>query len=263
MAQRTPPVMPPGYMSLWQAIDCIDPGALQDGTRQERQDADQFLAAVNWGAVANVETRMVPPPVYEELSRRARYRNAFQRVCELCAYGAVPSALLLDNFARRQGIPPENWLSDRLAADMRSTGRTTIGDRPLCISGWVMIDAAAFRAAVAPTSTNPPNGELAAGAPDPLGPAVEPAPSAKDSAPDAPAPAIARRPRFDARKAKALLAAKKVNGDWASPPTEDDSRTFLLGNFNGVPNEPHRRIRRELWPGQIKTGPRPKRHAAE
>jgi hypothetical protein len=99
---------------------------------------------------------------------------------------------------------------------------------------------------------------------DRLWPGAVSAPAATEHvAPDAPAPANAKLPRFDARKAKALLVAKKVGGDWVSPPTEDDSRTFLLANFNGVPNDPHRRIRREVWPGLIKTGPRPKRRTAE
>ena len=63
---------------------------------------------------------------------------------------------------------------------------------------------------------------------------------------DTHAPATAKLPRFNTKTAKALLAAKKVCGDWASPPTEDDSRAFLLANFNGVPNDPHRRIRRDV-----------------
>ncbi len=183
MVAGTPRVLPPGYMSLWQAMDCIDPGVLQEGSSQARQDADRFLTAANWAAVANGEALIAPGPVYEELDRRARRREAFRRVCELCAYGAVPSALLLGNFTRRQGIPPDNWLGDRLADEMRSTGRTTVGDRPRCVSGWVMIDAAAFRAAVARDRAKPPNGEPIARVAEPHGAS----PAHSKSATDVPA----------------------------------------------------------------------------
>jgi len=64
-------------------------------------------------------------------------------------------------------------------------------------------------------------------------------------------------PPFDAKTAKALLAAKKIGGGWSDPPTEAESRAFLLQNFNGVSNEPHRRIRKELWPSN-RRGPRRK-----
>jgi hypothetical protein len=72
----------------------------------------------------------------------------------------------------------------------------------------------------------------------------------------------ARLPPFDARKATAHLAAKKVNSDWVSCPGEKETREFLKMFFNGVPNEPHRSIRHKLWPNQIKRG-RPKRRTAE
>jgi len=70
------------------------------------------------------------------------------------------------------------------------------------------------------------------------------------------------RVRFDEVRAMSLLAAEKVNGKWREAPTERESRTFLLLHFTGVPNDPHRRIRRELWPGN-RPGPRRKRTAAE
>jgi hypothetical protein len=69
-----------------------------------------------------------------------------------------------------------------------------------------------------------------------------------------------QKPRspFDARKAKTLLAAKKVCGDWPDAPTEPVTRAYLLQTFSGVSNDPHRQIRRELWP-DIRRGRRPKR----
>lgn len=64
------------------------------------------------------------------------------------------------------------------------------------------------------------------------------------------------KPKFNAGGAKAQLVARKMS-DWATPPTESESRNFLLQIYNGVPNEQHRRIRREVWPDMIRRG-RPK-----
>jgi hypothetical protein len=66
-----------------------------------------------------------------------------------------------------------------------------------------------------------------------------------------------KKPPFNAREAKALLAAKKVGGTWTNPPTETESVTFLLLHFSEVPRDPHRKIRHELWPN-IRRGPRRK-----
>jgi hypothetical protein len=71
---------------------------------------------------------------------------------------------LRDDFTVLRGIAAKNWLHDDLSSEMRTTGRTTIGDRPRCVSGWVMIDAATFRAAAAGARANPPNGEPVAAA---------------------------------------------------------------------------------------------------
>jgi hypothetical protein len=70
-------------------------------------------------------------------------------------------------------------------------------------------------------------------------------------------------PKFDAENAKALLAAQKLKGGWSDPPAEKTSRDFLLKHFKGVPNDLHRKIRNELWPGQIKRGPKPRAKTAE
>jgi hypothetical protein len=96
MVAGTPPVLPPGYMSLFQAIDCIDPGVLQKGNDQARKDADRFLNGMDWVAVTQHGPPEVPQPVYDEICRRVRRRNAFDRVRDLCAWGTVPSALLPD-----------------------------------------------------------------------------------------------------------------------------------------------------------------------
>jgi hypothetical protein len=81
--------------------------------------------------------------------------------------------------------------------------------------------------------------------------------AAKDiSSADTGIPGKKALPRFDARKAKALLLAKKVGGDWPDPPTEAETRTFLLLHFRGVSNDVHGAIRREVWPG-IHRGRRP------
>jgi hypothetical protein len=68
-------------------------------------------------------------------------------------------------------------------------------------------------------------------------------------------PEPSSRPPFNRNEAMALLASKKI-GKWREPPTEAESRQFLLLNFRGVPNDPHRAIRRELWPNKIRRGPR-------
>ena len=64
-------------------------------------------------------------------------------------------------------------------------------------------------------------------------------------------------PPFDARTAKGLLLVKKLTGGWAAKPKEDKSRAFLALHFRGVPNDPHRQILREIWPG-VRPGPRRK-----
>ena len=66
-----------------------------------------------------------------------------------------------------------------------------------------------------------------------------------------------KKPPFDAKKAKVLLVAKKIGGDWLVAPTEEESRALLKLHFRGVPNDPHRLIRREIWP-DIRPGPRRK-----
>ena len=57
------------------------------------------------------------------------------------------------------------------------------------------------------------------------------------------------RPTFNAVKARVFLTAQKVSRTWVGPPSEQDSRAFLLDFFSGVPNDPHRKIRHEVWPG--------------
>ena len=60
--------------------------------------------------------------------------------------------------------------------------------------------------------------------------------------------ANADKPPFDARIAKSLLAAAKDSGLWPIAPNEDVTRNYLLQIFSGVSNDPHREIRREVWP---------------
>jgi hypothetical protein len=166
MVAGIPPVLPPGYISLFQAIDCVDPGALQKGTDRARKDPDRFLESLDWVAVAQQGIADVPQLVLDEISRRVRRRNAFGRIRDLCAWGTVPSVLLPDDFSwsHRIRIPPANWLDDRLSAELHDTGRTTIGDRPSRVSGWVMIDVAAFRAAMDVASPQPSIGTGGTGA---------------------------------------------------------------------------------------------------
>jgi hypothetical protein len=93
-----------------------------------------------------------------------------------------------------------------------------------------------------------------------------PAVLAPESAPMAVAPApatvVARVP-FESRRAKALLAGEKVGGCWGTIiPTEVETARFLRLHFTGVPSDPHRKIRRELWPDN-RRGPRSKRQTAD
>ena len=60
MVAGIPPVLPPGYISLFQAIDCVDPGALQKGTDRARKDPDRFLESLDWVAVAQQGIADVP-----------------------------------------------------------------------------------------------------------------------------------------------------------------------------------------------------------
>lgn len=72
-----------------------------------------------------------------------------------------------------------------------------------------------------------------------------------------------KNPPFDETEAMRLLLFKKLSHEWPAPPTEKESRAFLLQHFSGVPNDPHRKIRREVWRNQIKPGPRSTRRTAE
>src|SRR5947209_2118398 len=122
MVASKPSVLPPGYLLLDEAIDRIDPGVLRDkGSDKERQDFDKYLDE-NMAAI--IATRTVPEPIYGEGVRRKRRKTAFQRLSALCAYGKVPSALLLDDFTVRATIPTKFWLDEWLSTDMCSTGRT-------------------------------------------------------------------------------------------------------------------------------------------
>jgi hypothetical protein len=67
--------------------------------------------------------------------------------------------------------------------------------------------------------------------------------------------ANAGKPPFDANKALALLKATRDSGLWPDAPTEGVTRDLLLHLFSGVSNDPHRDIRREVWPGMHR-GPR-------
>jgi len=63
-----------------------------------------------------------------------------------------------------------------------------------------------------------------------------------------PAHEAARMP-FNRIRAKALLIAEKKGGIFKDRiPPEKETRLFLLRTFSGVPNDPHRAIRREVWP---------------
>jgi hypothetical protein len=62
-------------------------------------------------------------------------------------------------------------------------------------------------------------------------------------------------PPFDKLQAKTLVIARKYSV-WKEPPTEAASCAFLKKQFRGVPNDPHRKLRHELWPGQIRRGPK-------
>jgi hypothetical protein len=162
MVASKPRVLPPGFLSLEEAMDRVDPGVLQDkGTEEERQDFDKFLA-VNLSDVLKHLT--VPHSIYVEGVRRVRRKTAFQRVSELCAFGRVPSALLLDDFTVRAGVPSKFWLDERFSTEMCSTGRTVVKKprNEYAISeptGWVMIDAYAFDAALEVHSTGQTPGQ--------------------------------------------------------------------------------------------------------
>jgi hypothetical protein len=148
MVARTPSVLPPGYLSLDEAIDRVDPGVLRDeGSDKERREFDKYLA-LNMSAI--LKTHTVPTSIYAEVQRRRRLRSAFERVCELCAYGRVPSALLLDDFTVRRGVPTKFWLDERLSTDMHLTGRAMINQHAFSgRTGWVIVDAAALDVALA------------------------------------------------------------------------------------------------------------------
>jgi hypothetical protein len=70
------------------------------------------------------------------------------------------------------------------------------------------------------------------------------------------------KPPFDKKQAHALLAAKKVSRIWPNAPRERETRKFLKLHFRGVPNDPHRDVRRATWP-DMKRGPKPKSGAVE
>jgi hypothetical protein len=72
-----------------------------------------------------------------------------------------------------------------------------------------------------------------------------------------------KKPPFDPEEAKALLIAKKLRGGWKEPPTGVESRVFLLLHFNGVPSVPHWKVLHEVWPNQLRRGPKPKRKPAK
>jgi hypothetical protein len=161
MAAAIPPGLPPGYMSVFQAMEYVDPGFLADiGTDEDRREFEKFVS-MSKGQTDRDGNVLAPPAVYDEFVRRRRRREAYNRICELCAYGTVPSALLLDDFTVRAGISSIFWLNERFSAKIRETGRSPVReprskysvDGP---SGWVMIDTVGFRTAIAAAVPIPP-----------------------------------------------------------------------------------------------------------
>lgn len=151
MVASKPGVLPSGYLSIDDALDRIDPGVLRDkGSDKERQEFENYLG-LNIAAI--VATRTVPEPIYREGARRVRRKAAFRRLVALCAYGKVPSALLLDNFTVRAGVPAKFWLDERFSIEMCATGRATM-EEPWSQyahpgpSGWVIVDVDALDAAL-------------------------------------------------------------------------------------------------------------------
>jgi hypothetical protein len=70
-------------------------------------------------------------------------------------------------------------------------------------------------------------------------------------------------PPFDEKKATIHFVAQKTSGDWREPPTENESKAYLRKHFSGVPNDPHRKLRHRVWPGQIRRGRKRKSIAAD
>jgi hypothetical protein len=85
------------------AMDRVDPGVFRDvGTDKERQEFEAFISLDKF-SIDERGTVLASASIHEEHARRARRRTAFGRVREQCAYGKVPSALLLDDFTVRVG----------------------------------------------------------------------------------------------------------------------------------------------------------------
>jgi hypothetical protein len=152
MIAPDPPPLPPGYMALAAAIERAGCTSIAGWTGDER------LALEAWGAVLrsahivhDAQPELEPPPVPPELAGPVcRYIAALKKILGLCAYGAVPSALLDDDFAVHAGIPPKYWLAPGIATmRMWATGRTTIDVESRPVAGWVMIDSKALNAALA------------------------------------------------------------------------------------------------------------------
>jgi hypothetical protein len=83
--------------------------------------------------------------------------------------------------------------------------------------------------------------------------------SAKIEAP--PAPDAIPKPPFDRKQAKLLLMAKKL--EWPEPPTEPVTDKFLRLHFRGVPHDAHVAVRRQVWPGMIRRGPKRRKKTAD
>jgi hypothetical protein len=69
-------------------------------------------------------------------------------------------------------------------------------------------------------------------------------------------------PPFDEKTAMVLFVAQKKSGVWQREPTEDVSRAFLKKHYSGVPNDPHRALRRRVWP-EMRRGRKRKSAAAD
>lgn len=75
-------------------------------------------------------------------------------------------------------------------------------------------------------------------------------------APDAPK---MKKP-FILNEAMAQLVVKRHTGEWLTAPSEKVSKEYLLLIFERVPDHPHRKMRRRLWP-DIRRGPKTAKRA--
>jgi hypothetical protein len=165
MVASGPPLLPSGWLSIDDALNLIaGPMFGAEWTGEEHRAAievhDMITKAIakhndrgrECFAKGKKSPKFKPPSLPPQLKNAASRRSqAFKRLCGLCAYGVVPSALLLDDFTVTRGIPTRNWLDQRMSAEMYSTGRSKVAVDPLetyTHPGWLLIDSEGLRRAV-------------------------------------------------------------------------------------------------------------------